>query len=47
MSCYKPLIRLYNPNDREQSGRVYSLARLSQLSGNELLQAVNTTVQPE
>lgn len=36
MSCYKPLIRLYNPNDRELSGRVYSLARLSQLSGKQL-----------
>lgn len=36
MSCYKPLIRLYNPNDREQSGRVYSLARYSQLSGKQL-----------
>lgn len=36
MSCYKPLIRLYNPDDREQSGRVYSLARFSQLSGKQL-----------
>lgn len=36
MSCYKPLIRLYNPNDREQSGRVYSLARFSQLNGKQL-----------
>lgn len=36
MSCYKPLIRLYNPNDREQSGRVYTLARFSQLSGKQL-----------
>lgn len=36
MSCYKPLIRLYNPNDREQSGRVYSLARFSQLTGKQL-----------
>ena len=36
MSCCKPLIRLYNPNDREQSGRVYSLARFSQLSGKQL-----------
>ncbi|CRH84848.1 Uncharacterised protein [Chlamydia trachomatis] len=36
MSCYKPLIRLYNPNDKEQSGRVYSLARFSQLSGKQL-----------
>lgn len=36
MSCYKPLIRLYNPDNREQGGRVYSLARLSQLSGKQL-----------
>lgn len=36
MSCYKPLVRLYNPDDREQSGRVYSLARFSQLSGKQL-----------
>ena len=36
MSCYKPLIRLYNPNDREQSGRVYSLARFSQLCGKQM-----------
>ena len=36
MSCYKPLIRLYNPDDREQSGRVYSLARFSQLCGKQL-----------
>ena len=36
MSCYKPLIRLYNPNDREQSGRVYSLARFSQINGKQL-----------
>lgn len=36
MSCYKPLIRLYNPNNKEQSGRVYSLARFSQLTGKQL-----------
>lgn len=36
MSCYKPLIRLYNPNEREKSGRVYSLARFSQLCGKQL-----------
>ena len=36
MSCYKPLIRLYNPNNKEISGRVYSLARFSQLSGKQL-----------
>lgn len=36
MSCYKPLIRLYNPNNKETSGRVYSLARFSQLSGKQL-----------
>lgn len=32
MSCYKPLIRFYNPNDREKSGRVYSLSRFNQIS---------------
>lgn len=36
MSCYKPLIRLYNPDDRDQSGRVYTLARFSQISGKKL-----------
>ena len=36
MSCYKPLIRLYNPDNKENSGRVYSLARFSQLSGKQL-----------
>lgn len=36
MSCYKPLIRLYNPDNKEQSGRVYSLARFSQLCGKQL-----------
>lgn len=36
MSCYKPLIRLYNPDNKEISGRVYSLARFSQLSGKQL-----------
>ena len=36
MSCYKPLIRLYNPDDKKISGRVYSLARFSQLSGKQL-----------
>lgn len=36
MSCYKPLIRLYNPDNKEVSGRVYSLARFSQLSGKQL-----------
>lgn len=36
MSCYKPLIRLYNPDDKEKSGRVYSLARFSQLCGKQL-----------
>lgn len=36
MSCYKPLIRLYNPDNKEQSGRVYSLARFSKLSGKQL-----------
>lgn len=36
MSCYKPLIRLYNPNDKDISGRVYSLSRFSQLTGKQL-----------
>lgn len=36
MSCYKPLIRLYNPNDKDVSGRVYSLSRYSQLTGKQL-----------
>ena len=36
MSCYKPLIRLYNPDNKEISGRVYTLARLSELSGKKL-----------
>ena len=36
MSCYKPLIRLYNPDDKEQSGRVYTLARFSKLTGKQL-----------
>lgn len=36
MSCYKPLIRLYNPDNKEQSGRVYSLARFSELNGKQL-----------
>lgn len=36
MSCYKPLIRLYNPNDKDISGRVYSLSRYSQLAGKQL-----------
>lgn len=36
MSCNKPLIRLYNPDNKEISGRVYSLARISQLSGKQL-----------
>lgn len=36
MSCYKPLIRLYNPENKEISGRVYSLARFSELSGKQL-----------
>lgn len=36
MSCYKPLIRLYNPDNKEISGRVYSLARFSQICGKQL-----------
>ena len=36
MSCYKPLIRLYNPENKDISGRVYSLARFSEISGKQL-----------
>lgn len=36
MGCYKPLIRLYNPENREISGRVYSLARFSEIKGKKL-----------
>lgn len=36
MSCYKPLIRLYNPDDKKISGRVYSLARFSEICGKKL-----------
>ena len=36
MSCYKPLIRLYNPENKDISGRVYSLARFSEISGRQL-----------
>lgn len=36
MSCYKPLIRLYNPDNKEISGRVYSLARFSERMGKSL-----------
>ena len=36
MSCYKPLIRLYSPDNKEISGRVYSLARFSQICGTQL-----------
>ena len=36
MSCYKPLIRLYNPDNKEISGRVYSLARFSEICGKQL-----------
>lgn len=32
MACYKPLIRFYVPNDREASGRVYTLRRFSKLA---------------
>lgn len=35
MGCYKPLIRFYVPHDREKSGRVYSLARFSEMIGHE------------
>lgn len=36
MSCYKPLIRIYNPDDKEISGQVYSLARFSERMGKKL-----------
>ena len=36
MSCYKPLIRIYSPENREFSGQVYSLARFSEISGKQL-----------
>jgi hypothetical protein len=36
MSCYRPLIRLYNPDNKEISGRVYSLARFSQICRKQL-----------
>lgn len=36
MSCYKPLIRIYSPEDREISGRVMSLARFSELAGKQM-----------
>ena len=36
MGCYKPLIRLYNPDNKEISGRVYTLARFSQICGKQL-----------
>ena len=36
MSCYKPLIRLYNPENKDISGRVYSLARFSEICGKQL-----------
>ena len=29
MACYKPLIRFYVPDDREASGRVYTLRRFA------------------
>lgn len=31
MSCLKPLIRFYNPDDKEISGQVYTLARFNQM----------------
>nr|DAV74455.1 MAG TPA: hypothetical protein [Microviridae sp.] len=37
MSCYKPLIRIYSPENRKISGQVYTLARFSERMGNELL----------
>lgn len=36
MSCYKPLIRIYSPENREISGQVYSLARFSERMGKKL-----------
>ena len=36
MSCYKPLIRIYSPENREISGQVYSLARFSEKVGKKL-----------
>lgn len=36
MSCYKPLIRIYSPENREISGQVYSLARFSERVGKKL-----------
>ena len=35
MSCYKPLIRIYSPENREISGQVYSLARFSEKVGKK------------
>lgn len=36
MSCYKPLIRIYSPDDKEITGQVYSLARFSERMGKKL-----------
>lgn len=36
MSCYKPLIRIYSPDDKEITGQVYSLARFSEKMGKRL-----------
>lgn len=36
MSCYKPLIRIYSPENKEISGQVYSLARFSERMGKKL-----------
>lgn len=36
MSCYKPLIRIYNPDNKEISGQVYSLARFSERMGKKI-----------
>lgn len=35
MSCVKPLIRFYVPNDREKSGRVYTLDRFRSVAKND------------
>ena len=36
MSCYKPLIRIYSPENKEISGQVYTLARFSERMGKKL-----------
>lgn len=36
MSCYKPLIRIYSPENREISGQVYTLARFSEKTARKI-----------